>query len=144
MLSLLLSIAVFVFIFKVCVPFLFAVVMLSGRGRAYNGYISGMMRNIMNQMRNNGYAQFDEDRYRQNHNTGSRQQQYHRQQSSNASHDASMTRSEALSVLGLEGSASQIEIKEAYQKLIKMVHPDKGGSAYLTRKLNEAKKTLIE
>lgn len=54
-----------------------------------------------------------------------------------------MTRKEALDVLGLKEGASELEINQAYRKLMAQCHPDKGGNDYLAGKLNEAKQTLL-
>ncbi|WND02563.1 DnaJ domain-containing protein [Temperatibacter marinus] len=56
----------------------------------------------------------------------------------------SMSRKEALEVLGLDETATEKDIKAAYKKLISQNHPDKGGSDWLAAKLNEAKKILID
>lgn len=54
-----------------------------------------------------------------------------------------MRRDEALKVLGLEAGASIDEIKAAHHRLIAGLHPDKGGSAYLAAKINEARDILL-
>jgi hypothetical protein len=54
-----------------------------------------------------------------------------------------MTRDEAYRALGLELGVSRRNIKAAYRQLMAKVHPDKGGSAYLAAKINEAKDLLL-
>jgi DnaJ homolog subfamily C member 19 len=54
-----------------------------------------------------------------------------------------MSRSEALSVLGLREGASKDEIRAAHRRLIQQTHPDKGGTNYLAAKINEAKDVLL-
>lgn len=54
-----------------------------------------------------------------------------------------MTRDEALAILGLEAGATAGDIKEAYQRIISTIHPDKGGSDYLAAKVNAAKDVLL-
>ena len=56
----------------------------------------------------------------------------------------SMTRSEALEILGLEPDATKQQIVEAHRKLMSRVHPDKGGSDYLAKSINQARKVLLE
>jgi hypothetical protein len=56
---------------------------------------------------------------------------------------AKMTASEALAVLGLRQGASSDEIKAAHRRLMKELHPDKGGSEYLAVKVNQAKDVLL-
>ncbi|ABD44528.1 dnaJ domain protein [Ehrlichia chaffeensis str. Arkansas] len=56
---------------------------------------------------------------------------------------SSLSRGEALEILGLDKNASQEQINTAYHKLMKSMHPDKGGSPYLAQKLNEARDTLL-
>jgi curved DNA-binding protein CbpA len=54
-----------------------------------------------------------------------------------------MSRQEAYEVLGVAPGASREEILEAWRRLIKRVHPDSGGSAFLTNKLNTARYVLL-
>lgn len=54
-----------------------------------------------------------------------------------------MSREEAYQVLGLEPGASDEEIHRAWRRLVKAVHPDSGGSAFLTAKINAAKDLLL-
>ena len=60
-----------------------------------------------------------------------------------ATQQGSMTRTEALQVLGLQGNPQPEEIIQAYKRLIQKIHPDKGGNHYLAAKLNEAKERLL-
>jgi hypothetical protein len=55
-----------------------------------------------------------------------------------------MSRQEAYQILGVEPGASQQEIYQAWRRLIKGVHPDHGGSAFLTAKINAAKDVLMD
>lgn len=55
-----------------------------------------------------------------------------------------MTRQEAYQILGLEPNASQDEIHQAWKRLIKGVHPDSGGSAFLAGKINAARDILLD
>jgi curved DNA-binding protein CbpA len=54
-----------------------------------------------------------------------------------------MTRAEALEILGLPPDADRETILAAWRKLIKLNHPDHGGSKYIAAKLNEAKRVLL-
>lgn len=64
-------------------------------------------------------------------------------QSSNTSGFESMTKEEAYQILGLEPGASREEIHQAWRRLVKAVHPDSGGSAFLTAKINAARDLLL-
>jgi hypothetical protein len=55
-----------------------------------------------------------------------------------------MTKQEAYQILGLEPGATREEIHQAWRRLIKGVHPDHGGSAFLTAKINAAKDVLLD
>lgn len=57
--------------------------------------------------------------------------------------NSQMDRAEALRILGLEDPVDNAEIKSAYHRLIGSMHPDRGGSAYLTAKINEARDFLL-
>ena len=56
----------------------------------------------------------------------------------------SMTRSEALAVLGLGEDATRDDIVSSHRSLIQKIHPDRGGNDYLAAKINEAKDFLIK
>jgi hypothetical protein len=54
-----------------------------------------------------------------------------------------MSRGEALEVLGLEPGADEDEVRAAHKRLLRLVHPDRGGSAYLARQVYQARDTLL-
>jgi len=54
-----------------------------------------------------------------------------------------MSEAEALEVLGLKRGADEATIRAAYRRLIALVHPDHSGSTYLSRKVSQAKETLL-
>jgi hypothetical protein len=54
-----------------------------------------------------------------------------------------MSEQEALDILGLEKGAQDVEVNEAHRRLVQMIHPDRGGSHYLTVKINQAKAVLL-
>lgn len=56
-------------------------------------------------------------------------------------HDALLA--EARAVLGVGAEASEIEIRAAYRRLIATAHPDHGGSADETRRINAARDALL-
>lgn len=56
--------------------------------------------------------------------------------------DGPMPEEEAYRVLGLEPGASLDEVRAAYRRLMKKVHPDLGGSATLAAMINAAKQRL--
>jgi hypothetical protein len=55
----------------------------------------------------------------------------------------SMTHAEARSLLEVPISATPEEIRSAHRRLVARVHPDVGGSADLTRRVNDARDTLL-
>jgi hypothetical protein len=55
-----------------------------------------------------------------------------------------MSRGEALEVLGLEPGADEAEIRAAHKRLLRLVHPDRGGSAYLARRIYAAREALLD
>ncbi|WP_299682296.1 DnaJ domain-containing protein [uncultured Roseobacter sp.] len=55
-----------------------------------------------------------------------------------------MSREDAYRILGLEPGSTEGEIREAYRRLIKRLHPDSGGSAVLTAQITAARNRLIE
>ena len=56
---------------------------------------------------------------------------------------SSMTYKEAAEILGVAPDASDEEIKAAHRELMSRNHPDKGGSPWFARRLNEARDVLL-
>lgn len=54
-----------------------------------------------------------------------------------------MSVAEARRILGVEEGASRAEIQAAYTRLMRMAHPDKGGTAGLAAQLNAARDRLL-
>jgi len=51
---------------------------------------------------------------------------------------------EAYSVLGIDETATDSEIRIAYRRIAASVHPDRGGSVELARRVNAARDTLLK
>lgn len=51
---------------------------------------------------------------------------------------------EARAILGVGPQATKAEIQAAYSRLIRMAHPDKGGTAGLAAQLNAARDRLLD
>jgi DnaJ family protein C protein 19 len=56
---------------------------------------------------------------------------------------SSMTRAEAYEVLGLKPGAAETEIHAAHRRLMRMAHPDTGGSDWLASRINQARDILL-
>ena len=54
-----------------------------------------------------------------------------------------MSRAEALAVLGLKDGASDSDIRAAWVRLMRSVHPDSGGTDDLASRVNQAKDVLL-
>lgn len=69
--------------------------------------------------------------------------QYHE----NATHDpggaSALSDAQAYALLGLAHNAERAQIVTAHRRLMQRLHPDRGGSAYLAARLNEAKVQLL-
>ncbi|WP_025587086.1 J domain-containing protein [Sphingomonas sp. UNC305MFCol5.2] len=54
-----------------------------------------------------------------------------------------MPQDEARAILGVSANADEEAIRSAHRRLVSAVHPDKGGSEELTRRINAARDTLL-
>lgn len=57
--------------------------------------------------------------------------------------DPDMTLDVAYRLLGVSKKASIEEVQEAHIDLMRLIHPDKGGSEHLAKLINEAKSVII-
>ena len=55
-----------------------------------------------------------------------------------------MPEAEARDILGVDSSADANAIRAAHRRLVSAVHPDRGGSADLTRRINVARDVLLK
>jgi DnaJ family protein C protein 19 len=51
---------------------------------------------------------------------------------------------EARAILGVDATADAETVRAAHRRLLNAVHPDKGGSADLTRRINAARDVLLK
>tara|TARA_R110002073_G_scaffold34451_5_gene102231 strand:- start:792 stop:1508 length:717 start_codon:yes stop_codon:yes gene_type:complete len=54
-----------------------------------------------------------------------------------------MTTAEAMEILGLEGSPTDKDIRDAHKRLMQRLHPDRGGNDFLASLLNRARDHLM-
>lgn len=55
----------------------------------------------------------------------------------------SLDAAEARAILGVNADADERAIRSAHRRLVQALHPDRGGSAELTRRINAARDTLL-
>jgi len=55
-----------------------------------------------------------------------------------------MNRQLALEILGLSERATRDDVHKAHRKLMQKMHPDRGGTEYLAKKINAARDYLEE
>jgi hypothetical protein len=65
------------------------------------------------------------------------------EQASAEQQSSGMTRAEALEILDLKEGATDADIDAAYKRLMMQVHPDRGGSTFFAKQLNEARKVML-
>jgi len=60
---------------------------------------------------------------------------------------AQMTVEQAMEVLGIRGVVTDVtedEVTKSYHRLIRVLHPDQGGSGYLTAQVNQARDIMLK
>jgi len=83
------------------------------------------------------------DAFLDRHHEGWRQSGDADGDSGGASNGGIMDQAEARAILGVGPNAGAAEIRAAHRKLMKLYHPDHGGSSYLAAKINRAKDVLL-
>jgi hypothetical protein len=58
--------------------------------------------------------------------------------------ESKMTKREAALILGVRETTTIERIKDAHRRILLLNHPDRGGSAYVAAKINEAKDLLLK
>ncbi len=57
---------------------------------------------------------------------------------------SSLSLDEARALLGVPANATELDVKAAYTRLMRMAHPDRGGTSGLAAQLNAARDRLLE
>ena len=73
-----------------------------------------------------------------------RAQSAREQQNNSSNRHGDMTRDQALSILGLSRGAGPNEIKDAHRRLMRVMHPDRGGTSEQAAQVNRAKDVLTQ
>lgn len=108
------------------------------------GHSIHMFSKILQDMINNMQGQqtgHSTNKNNQGHDTHHQHRQSNRFQNPSSSN---ITMREAYEILGVSENSSESEIKKAYLQLMSKMHPDTGGSAYFSTKLNQAKDLLLK
>ena len=90
--------------------------------------------------------QEEQDRQRQEEQEAAARERKRRQGEQDRQRHAApgkMSVAQALEILGLNAGATEQEIRSAYNRLMKRVHPDVGGSDFFAKQLNDARDVLI-
>ena len=66
-----------------------------------------------------------------------------KQKSNQNDHNQKMSLNESYKLLGIDENASKEVIIKSHKELIRKLHPDKGGSSYLSAKVNEARDIIL-
>lgn len=127
----------FFFIFRTVGNLVVKFLLNGGSNTRSTGHFSSDFQRILQEMINN----LNQKAY---HGHQSHQSNFNNNRSESRSYSGKMSRKEALEILGLTDEANQEDIKNAYRKLMIKLHPDSGGSKYLSQKINEAKELLIK
>jgi hypothetical protein len=68
----------------------------------------------------------------------------HDSESAGTPQEPAMNQQLALEVLGLAEGATREQVVKAHRKLMQKMHPDRGGTEYLAKKINAARDYLVE
>ncbi|MEJ2669894.1 MAG: molecular chaperone DnaJ [Gammaproteobacteria bacterium] len=85
------------------------------------------------------HKQYKQNTQHKNHQRDSQHEPPHR-----PGNPSSMSSDEAWEILGLRPGANKADILARHKQLIQKLHPDRGGSNYLTARINQARDLLLK
>ena len=114
------------------------------QGQQLNAMVVEAIMDLLNECQSDSDSQHVIEAYLDRHHENWRELSSAASRTAPFDAESPMTKQVALEILGLVDGANETDVIRAHREMMRRLHPDRGGSDYLAKKINIAKDVLLD